>query len=190
MISGVGDKPLWELVQGDGDAGLETDIQECVFRHVVVVRGFLLVFVVGAGGVGEAWAVEAVVVVGDGNAAARDVADFGGLGFDVLAFVSAEGAHASQGRGARVRLAPHSEELLEAFLTAWFRVPEARAEFIAIRLVVAHERHDAVLDLHHRRAPRALGECLLVGRGLGGRQGGAAVGGECVARSRADGSTV
>lgn len=186
MVSSVSDEALGELVQGDGDAGLEAYVQECVFRDVVVVCCFLLVrFVVGAG-VGETGAVEVVVVVVDGTAAAGDAADLGGLGLDVFAAlgVAAEGAHASQGGGAGVRVAPHSEELLEAFLAAGFRVSEARSQFVAVSLVVAHERHDAVLDLDHGGPPGGLGEGLLVG----GRVGGAVGGG--VAGSGADGGAV
>lgn len=187
MVRGVGDEALGELVQGDGDAGLEAYVQECVFGDVVVVCCFLFVcFVVGARGVGEAGAVEVVVVVVDGTAAARDVAGFGGLRLDVFAAlgVAAEGAHASEGGGAGVRVAPHGEELLEAFLAAGFRVSEARAEFVAVSLVVAHEGHDAVLDLDHGWSTGGLGEGLLVG----GRVRGAVGGG--VAGSGADGGAV
>ncbi|KFY88166.1 hypothetical protein V498_06886 [Pseudogymnoascus sp. VKM F-4517 (FW-2822)] len=80
-------------------------------------------------------------------------------------------AHAPQRRGARVRVAPHSEELLEALLPAGLRVPEARAELVAVRLVVAHEGHDAVLDLHHGGAPRGLGQGALVGGSDVGERG-------------------
>ena len=108
MVRGVGDEAFGKLVEGDRDTGLETDIQECVFGNVVVVRGFLFRFVVGTGGVGEARAVEVMVVIVHGTAAAGDVVEFGGLRLDVLSLVSAEGAHASQGWGARVRMTPHS----------------------------------------------------------------------------------
>lgn len=79
-------------------------------------------------------------------------------------------------------MAPHSEELLKAFLPARLGISEARPQFVAVCLVVAHEGHDAVLDLNHGGPPRALGEGLL----LGVREGGPAVGGVDMAWSGAD----
>mgnify|MGYP001585998905 CR=1 FL=1 len=101
MVSSVSYEALRELMQCDSDAGLEPDVQECVFGDVVMVCCFLL----GVGGVRvrQTRAVEVVVVVGYGTAAAC-VSHLGSLRFDVFAIdgggrwtssMPAEGPHAS-----------------------------------------------------------------------------------------------
>lgn len=95
MISCVCDESLGKLMQGDCDASLESNIQERVLRHVVVMRCFLLIHFVFGAGVGEACAVQAVVVGVHGAAATRDGSHLGSLRFNVLPAFGTDGGRTS-----------------------------------------------------------------------------------------------